>query len=304
MDEFNQKNQACTQRPTDSPCWVDSVPESMSEVRASRFLVVLLLLFLILTGPKAGAAAITFNTALPVSQSEVILREQLVVRDLGVVTQQSLNTVLGYGVTPKLAVFGVLPLTRVEFDNDAGRDFGLGDASVFARYEVLRRDAAGATLRLAPFAGVRLPSATDDLLGDDSTDALLGVVLTSATTKRIIDTQIAWELNGSNGGNRAGHRGSFDLSLQYRTWPKQPTEHTRGFVYAVIESGVIYQDQSSSTDGRLEDGGWQWFLSPGIQYVRQRFIADLAVRLPVATDLDQDALRADYSVLASIRLNF
>ena len=67
---------------------------------------------------------------------------------------------------------------------------------------------------------------------------------------------------------------------------------------------MIYQDQSRSTDGRLDDGGWQWFLSPGIQYVRQRFIADLAVRLPVATDLDEAALRTDYSVLASIRLNF
>ena len=303
MGNLKQTNQACQRWFVSSGRWVDSVPGTIFvQVLRARILIVALLL--ILAGPKASAAAITFNTALPVSQGELILREQLVASDLGVATQQSLNTVLGYGVTPKLAVFGVLPVTRIELDNDAGRDLGLGDASVFVRYEVFRRDAAGATLRLAPFAGVRLPSATDDLLGDDSTDALLGLVLTSATTKRIIDTQIAWELNGSNSGNRAGHRGSFDLSLQYRAWPKQPTEHTRGFVYAVIESSVIYQDQSSITDGQLEDGGWQWFLSPGIQYVRQRFIADLAVRLPVATDLDQDALRADYSVLASIRLNF
>ena len=303
MGNLKQTNQVRQRWFASSGRWVDSVPGTIFvQVLSARILIVALLL--ILAGPKASAAAITFNTALPVSQGEVILREQLVASDLGVATQQSLNTVLGYGVTPKLAVFGVLPLTRVELDNGAGRDLGLGDASVFARYEVLRLDAAGATLRLAPFAGVRLPSATDDLLGDDSTDALLGLVLTSATTKRIIDTQIAWELNGSNAGSRAGHRGSFDLSLQYRAWPKQPTQHTRGFVYGVIESGVIYQDQSRSTDGRLDDGGWQWFLSPGIQYVQQRFIADLAVRLPVATDLDEAAIRTDYSVLASIRLNF
>ena len=258
----------------------------------------------ILLSPGARAAAITFNTALPVSRHEFILREQLVVSAQAIFDRQTLNTVVGYGVTPRLALFGVLPVTRVEVDDRPDRDFGLADASLFARYEVMRRDAPGATFRLAPFAGVRLPSATADLLGDGSTDATLGLVATSASTKRIIDAQIGMILNGSNDGGRAGHRGSLDLSLQYRAWPAQLSTRTPGFVYAVIESSLSYQGRSRTEEGRLDDAGWQWFLIPGVQYVRQRWIADLAVKIPVATHLDPAASRTDYSVFASIRVNF
>lgn len=257
-----------------------------------------------LSNSAVFAAAITFNTALPVSEGEIILREQLIVTEAGPLERQSLNTVVGYGVTPKLAVFGVLPLARAENSQTAQQDVGLADATLFARYEVRRRDAAGATFRVAPFAGVRLPSATADLLGNNSTDALLGVIATSATTKRTIDAQIGVELNGSNDDARAGHRGSLDLSLQYRAWPERLSQQTPGFVYGVLETSLSYQGRSRFGTNRVDDAGWQWFLIPGVQYVRERWIADLAVKIPVATNLGAAGLRTDYSVLASIRVNF
>lgn len=258
--------------------------------------------------PAVQAAAITFNTALPVSQHELVLREQLVVSEQGPLARQALNTVVGYGVTPKLGLFGVLPVARVAIDtvadSVADEDVGLGDASLFGRYEVLRRDGAGATLRVSPFIGARLPSATTNTLGDGSTDALAGVIVTSATTKRTIDAQLSLELNGSDDNFRAGHQGQLDVSLQHRAWPKRVTERTTGFVYAVIESSLSYQGRSRSSGEAVDDSGWQWFLIPGVQYVRQRWIADLAVKIPVATDLDAEALRTDYSVFASVRINF
>jgi hypothetical protein len=72
---------------------------------------------LVLTGvPSAQAAPNTFNTALPVPQGETIWREQLVLRERSddgpmdrEVSVQALGSVLGYGITPKLAVFGVVP---------------------------------------------------------------------------------------------------------------------------------------------------------------------------------------------------
>ncbi len=72
---------------------------------------------LVLTGvPSAQAAPNTFNTALPVPQGETIWREQLVLRERPddgpmdrEVSFQALGSVLGYGLTSKLAVFGVVP---------------------------------------------------------------------------------------------------------------------------------------------------------------------------------------------------
>ena len=272
-----------------------------------RMRVALVLFMGVATGwlsPSLQAAAITFNTALPLSQNEVVLREQLVVSEQGPLNRQSLNTVVGYGVTPKFALFGMVPVTRVEIGDLLGVDSGIADASLFGRYEVLRRDAAGATLRVSPFAGVRLPTASADLLGDSSTDALLGVIVTAATTKRTIDAQLRLELNGSHDSFRAGHRGQLDVSFQHRAWPERITQRTAGFVYAVLESSLSYQGRSRSLGESVDDSGWQWFLIPGLQYVRQRWIADLAVKIPVATNLDAQALRTDYSVFASVRVNF
>jgi len=263
--------------------------------------------FALLACAQAHSAAITFNTALPVSQKELILREQVVVSATAARKQQNLNTVVGYGVTPKLAVFGVLPIVRVAPVGAlaAEAETGIADASVFARYEVFRRDDAGATFRVAPFVGVRVPSATDNLLGDGATDALLGVIATSATTKRTVDAQISVELNGEADGVRAGHRSSLDLSLQYRAWPQTLTRATKGFVYTVIESSLTYQERTRSEGLRLPDtGGLQWFLIPGLQYVRQRWIADLAVKIPVVSNLNGEGFGLDYSVLASVRFNF
>lgn len=74
--------------------------------------------FALCAGPKARAAPITFNTALPISAGEVILREQFVFagassEDVDIDSFTAL-TVGGYGITPKWSVFGVLPVTHIE----------------------------------------------------------------------------------------------------------------------------------------------------------------------------------------------
>ena len=107
--------------------------------------------FALCAGPKAHAAPITFNTALPISAGEVILREQFVFagassEDVDIDSFTAL-TVGGYGITPKWSVFGVLPVTHIEIEFEGNRSdvFGLGDAVLFSRYEILRIDKRGAT---------------------------------------------------------------------------------------------------------------------------------------------------------------
>ncbi len=93
-----------------------------------RYLAPALMLLLIGWSNQALSAPITFNTALPVAKGEFILREQLIVNQSGD-DPSGLNrdrqavglvTALGYGVSGKLAVFGVLPYRDNELKMSTG----------------------------------------------------------------------------------------------------------------------------------------------------------------------------------------
>ncbi len=203
--------------------------------------VATLFLGLCFTVSVSWAAPIATNTALPLSADEIIVRQQFVMtrssdRITGIsrrVDRFESRTVLGYGYSSKLALFGVLPLVDVstEIGAASASEFGLGDAALFARYEVFRSDRPGRTLRIAPYAGVRLPTGRDGKTGDGSVDVFGGVT-------------------------------------------------------------------------NPNSGGFQLYLTPGLQYATRRWIADLGVKVPVVNDLNGMALEPDYSILTSIRINF
>lgn len=261
--------------------------------------------------PAAHAAPITFNTALPISEGEVVLREQLVFAsassdDVDIDAFTAL-TVGGYGITPKWSVFGVLPLTHVEteFEGDRSDAFGLGDAVLFSRYEILRIDRRGATTRLAPLFGVRVPTGEDGQTGDGSVDVFGGLIATVATTRYNLGGQVVYTANREADGVEAGDTLAFDASLQYRVWPQKLSAQTRGFLFGVIEGNISWQD-NSRFGGIVasETSGTRFSLSPGAQYATQRWIIDFAVTIPVADSFGNDSIRPDYSVLTSLRVNF
>ena len=84
------------------------------------------------------------------------------------VSTTSLIAVLGYGVTPKLAVFGVLPYVDKDIDMIIGGNrvnrgtSSLGDLTIFGRYTLVQRDKPGRTFRVAPFLGFKAPTGDDD----------------------------------------------------------------------------------------------------------------------------------------------
>lgn len=264
---------------------------------------------------KSWAAPIATNTALPLSADEIIVRQQLVLtrssdRISGIsrsVDRFEARTVLGYGFTSKLAVFGVLPLVDVSTDIGAtsNAEFGVGDASVFARYEVYRSDRTGRTIRIAPYAGVRLPTGRDGKTGDGSTDVFGGLIATIASTQWVLDSQLRYDHNREADGFERGDSTSFESSFQYRLLPGNITQETKAFVFGVLELSANYYERNQL--GGVEDpnsGGFQLFLTPGLQYATRRWIADLGVKVPVSNDLNGTALEPDYSVMASIRVNF
>ena len=124
----------------------------------------------------AWSAPNTFNTALPVGEGEFVFREQFVFDQSGDDpsgadkdrTAWAFVSVLGYGVNSDLALFGVVPYVnkRLELTDNGDRRTrnadGLGDISLFGRYTVLKRNWPQRSFRVAPFAGIEVPTGDDD----------------------------------------------------------------------------------------------------------------------------------------------
>ncbi len=301
---------------------MDFSPGTASEVFTLRFnrkhsrpVSLSLLLVSLLIGQPVLAAPIATNTALPLSKHEFIFREQfsfLHARDdlsgsKREITRFESRSVLGYGLTPKWAIFGVLPIAQVkrEFGINRTKQSGLGDTSLFTRYEIYQADKPGRTFRIAPYFGVRAPTGRDGKTGDGSTDFFSGLISTLATTQWVLDSQIRFDLNRKADSFKRGNVTRLESSFQYRLSPKQVTINVKGFIFGVLELGAFHYERNQImglTDPN--SGGFQLFLTPGVQYATQRWIVDLGVKIPVVSRLNGNALEPDYEILTSLRINF
>jgi len=301
-------------------------------VKTAGFSVIFAGLYVLGAGAPVMAAPQTFNTALPVAEGEFIFRQQFfnkkASRDPGP-TNRDVNvlgsvSVLGYGIKNDLSIFGVIPLlnrtlkvtplggVRVKRSTS-----GLGDARLFARYTVFKQNAPGQTFRIAPFAGIKLPTGksrvSDALgtlpaalqLGSGSWDPFAGVVATWQTLKYEIDAQISYKLNTKANGFRFGDELRLDASLQYRLWPQELADDTPGFLYGVLEGNFLYQEKNRNNGVKLANsGGTRLFATPGLQYVTRRWIAEAVVQIPLFQDLNGTALEDNYTLRAGFRVNF
>lgn len=284
---------------------------------------------------SVAAAPITFNTALPVAEDEIVLRQQL--RWLGSGDDSSgMNrdlrafaaiSVLGYGVNSKLALFGVLPwvdksleMTKAGVDGgvDIERDNrGLGDLTGFARYTIWQDDAPGQTFRVAGFGGVSAPTGKDDESdrfgrlppplqnGTGAWNVFTGVVVTWQTLDYEFDGQLSYRQNREANNFEFGDETRLDLSWQQRLWPRELKAGTPGFLYGVLEFNWLHQGKNrvAGLDDANSGGDTLW-LSPGLQYVTKRWVLEAVVQKPVSQDVNGAALENDFIVTTSFRIKF
>lgn len=292
----------------------------------------LLLLAGVLASP-AIAAPQTFNTALPVAEGEFVFREQFFKRKAGndsTPADRKLNvfggiSVLGYGVTSDLAIFGMLPYLDKELDlttlggqRITRGSSGLGDARLFARYTVHQYDARGRTFRVAPLLGIEMPTGTDSdrdslgtlpaplQLGSGSWDPFGGIVLTYQTLDYQIDIQASYKANTKANDFKFGDELRLNASFQYRLWPQELADTgVPGYLYGVLEGNLL--NQSKNEIGGVKDGnsgGTSLFLSPGLQYVTSRWILEAIIQLPVSQNMNGTTLEDKYTLRAGFRVNF
>jgi len=278
------------------------------------------------------AGPITFNSALPLSEGVGILRSQIkLVRKADDATPQNRDVtvtavplVLAYGVSPKLALFGVLPYVNKRMNSTMGamrvrrQTQGLGDGKLFARYTVFQADHPGDTLRIAPFAGLKAPTGRHDkrdafgLLprplqsGSGSWDPFAGIAITRQTLGWEFDTAASYRLNTKASGFEFGDEARLDASFQYRILPRSLDDiGVPAFVYAVLESNLVWTGKNKlagATD--FNSGGTTWNLVPGLQYVTRRYVLETAVQIPVLQRLNGTALETDWVWTAGFRWNF
>ena len=280
---------------------------------------------------SAQAAPQSFNTALPVAQGEFVFRGQFILDQSGDDpsgadrdrTAWALVSVLGYGATPDLALFGVVPYVDKNLKLNQGgarlerRADGLGDISLFGRYTVFHRDWPSRTLRIAPFAGLELPTGEDDendslgrlplsvQAGSGSWDPFGGIVLTYQTLDFQIDAQASYRANTEANNFEFGDVARLDGSLQYRLWPRELGAGVPGFLYGMLEANLIHQDKNEiGGSDNPNSGGLSLFILPGLQYVTKRWIAEAGVQIPVVQDINGTALEKDYILRAGFRVNF
>lgn len=299
--------------------------------RAGRGVLRLFLAFALFIPSNVVAAPITFNTALPVASREWILRSQYVlVRATGdpaslgrTITVQAVPVALAYGVTPRLALFGIVPYfdKSMELDAPGGRiersASGIGDLLVLGRYTAFALDRPGSTIRLAPFAGLELPTGKDDASdglgrlprplqpGSGSWDGLGGVVFTWQTLGWEFDADAGYRKNTASDGFRFGDQAFTDASLQYRVWPRRLEAGVPAYVFAVAESNLVVSGRDRV--GGVPDpdsGGTMWNVGLGLQYVAERFVIEGMYQVPAVQRLHGNAVETDYSVRFGIRWKF
>lgn len=296
-----------------------------SSSRPRRLAPILAAATVFATARPAAAAPITFDTALPVDTGEVIVRQQAMwlraSGDPGAVRADgfAVPSVLVYGLNPRVTLMAILPFMDKELraDSPMGRIHrsasGFGDLLLVDRLTAVQVDTAGQTIRLAPFAGLKLPTGAsqqaDDAgvlprplqVGSGSWDALAGAVFTWQRVRWQSDVAASYFVRNRANGSKAGNEARADASLQYRVLPWSDIgEGVPGFVYAVVETHVSDVAPDSGPAGL--PGGWSWFVAPGAQYVTERYVVEASVELPVAQpDVPP---RVDFIARAGFRANF
>lgn len=227
-----------------------------------------------------------------------------------------------YGVSEKAALFLKVPYLDKELqyaESDTRGDSGIGDITLLGKYRIYTKDYPGKTSRFSILTGVKLPTGEDDeedrfgtlpqglQLGSGSFDPIIGAAYTWQSLDFEVDIDITYKFN-TEGANdfEFGDLFKYNIAYQRRVWPfKLPEEGLYSQLNLVLELNGQYQQKNKSSGTKLADsGGNTIFLSPGLQYVMERFIIEGSVQLPVVQDLNGAQLKTDYIATVGIRMTF
>lgn len=283
-----------------------------------------MILTLLGAASPALAGPITFNTALPVADDVYTARIQGIHREREedraegrAVEIDGAVAALGYGFTRNWTGIAIVPWLDKQLTTPGGvrrQADGVGDVTLLARYTAYERNMPGGLIRIAPIGGVVAPTGSTnehDALGTvprplqpgaGSWGGVAGVIFTRQTLDWEFDAALTATTRGRDEGFEPGDELELAGSYQHRLpWPGRGVG---AFSYAVLETKAIHRDDDVIDGARVDNGGTEWRLIPGLQYVTRRWVVEAAVELPAADDLPDTALRDDAFWHLGIRFNF
>jgi len=269
-----------------------------------RVLGVLLVLGAFSSGARAQAP-INSNVALQPARGGWILRQQFryasgnFTSPMGELEiEQALSiTTLVYGITEKVTLILDTPsVFSRQIDNTTtgigATDSGFGDLKLMTKFRVYRDDfAATSTARFDLIGGLELPTG-EDAFSSDSFDQIIGGVYSYINDRHGFNADALWKFNTGNAASNADML-KYDLAYSYRLSPETYASKNPTALFAGIELNGFFETNDDS----------ELFLSPGLQYVTQRWILEATVQVPIWQSLNQRAERA-YIIGIGLRFQF
>lgn len=196
--------------------------------------------------------------------------------------------VLVYGYREDFTLFGVVPFVVrdgtvrppsppapagafSDLDNA-----GVADMRFFGKYRFWELDEEGRTTRWSTFGGIEVPS-YDDEFSSESWDPFIGTVWTFQSLDWGFDWDLGWQFN--TGRDVFRHDELFyDAAYTYVLLRGQTLDEEFWQLQSVFEINGSY----------FTDGSHLVFAAPGFQLIRQRFIVEGSLQLPVIRDVKND----------------
>ncbi len=213
-----------------------------------------------------------------------------------------------WGAYPNLNLTFVAPLVILNSENrnDPSQNFtraSFADGAIFARYDLLRKNAPGGFTRLAPEVGVKVPSG--GAFSSGSTDPIATLNFTHVRDPHwlIADVQFTYTTTGDNGA-RMGNRWNYDVGYLHRVFPRGGLGVP--FVLLVLELNGEHVRQTRINGTNVSDsGGNLLFLSPGVEFQpTNRLLVEFSAPIPIVRDLNGKQLRPSSSFIIGFRWLF
>ncbi len=271
-----------------------------------RRLIVLGVLALTGVGASAHAQApINSNVALQPSRGGLIIRQQFRYAEAEQSTSMgnmdielaSSITTLAYGISDKVTLIVDMPFIlfrRIENKTTGSddTDSGVADLRLLTKVRLYRNDFGPTdTTRLDLIGGFKFPTGSDKF-SSDSTDPIIGSVISHIQGRHALNADALWNFN-TNGGDQGDDMLKYDMAYIYRLTPSTYASSKPIALFGSMELNGLYETNSDH----------EIFLSPGLQYVTTRWIAEATVQLPVWQDLSYRVER-DFIVGFGFRVQF
>lgn len=189
---------------------------------------------------------------------------------------------------------------------------GIGDVSVEWKYTFIRKDRPFGRTQAAILGGLKFPSGDFEQdrppplqLGSGSIDGFIGAAVGYTTSHFSIEGGLVYKANSEANDFRFGNVLSYDLHLEYETFPNFPTPGLSQLSFSVAFNGRTVEKDEAFGQEVPGTSGTVVFISPGIQYiVGPTLLFEAGVQVPVIRDLPKGALEPDYTVLFGFRWIF